>query len=488
MIRLSRKKMVLALCPYLFMLFSSHAAVGAEEEFAPTGFDESTLAGIYELSVAHDQTIAQARAILRTGTEERDIALAGLLPNISTGYAYQTSDSENRGAFPAGAVLFPNLTDTQADTTVWNVSLNQPLFDVPAWFTFRQGVQLAKQAEAEFAVAQQDLLLRVVVAYFEVMRSVANLKASRAQESALKAQLDQVQQRFDVGLVAITDLEEARAGYDLAVAQRINDDGQLGINLELLSVLTGRPHSNLWMLKPAFPVINPEPVDREAWVEFARLNSLDVRVAEHARDAAQQGAKAARAVHLPKINLGVSYRDARTDVSQQELLTGIKADFPNDQKQSVAFVEVTLPLFSGGFISATRRQAVAFYDTQKASYAGIVRNTTQQTAALHVRVVSDVARSRAREQAVMSTQSALQAAETGFQVGTRNAVDVLRAQETHFSAVRDYDNSIVDYVQNLIRLKRLVGTLAPEDVYELNGWLERPETVTLSGRSSGSAP
>lgn len=474
----------LLLC--LLVVFSP--VVGASEgELSALQFEDSTLAGVYELAVDNDQTIAQARAIRRSGSEERNLAVAGLLPNLSTGYAYQRSDSENRGAFPAGAVLFPNLTDTRADTSVWNVSLSQPLFDMPAWFRFRQGVQLSKEAEAEFAVALQDLMLRVVVGYFEVMRSIANLSASRAQESALRAQLDQVQQRFDVGLVALTDLEEARAGYDLAVAQRIADDGQLGINLELLSVLTGQPHGRLWMLKPDFPVINPEPAERSAWVEFARLHSLDVKAAEFAQGAARQGARAARFEHLPKLNLGVSYRDAQTDVTQDDLISGLEVDFPNDQKQSIAFLELTMPLFAGGYISANRRQAAARYDVQTAAYEGTVRDITQQTGAVHIRVLSDVARSRAREQAVLSTKSALEAAEVGFEVGTRNAVDVLRAQETHFSAVRDYDNSIVDYVQNLIRLKRLVGTLAPEDIYELNSWLESPPPVTLSGKSTPSA-
>ncbi len=470
-----------------FFLLTGHQAAAEEDRIRNLQFDDSTLAGVYELAVDNDQTIAQARAILRRGAEERKIALSRLLPNINAGYRYQDTDSENRGAFPAGGLIIPNVTDSQATTSAWNVSLSQPLFDLPAWFRFRQGANLTHEAEAQFAVAQQDLILRVTLAYFEVMRSVANLSASRAQESALKAQLDQVQQRFDVGLVSLTDLEEARAGYDLAVAQLINDDGQLGTNIELLSVLTGRPHGDLWLLKSAFPVVNPEPAERSAWVEFARLNNLDIKAAAFAKDAAQQGMLAARADHLPKVNLGLSYQDSRTDVSQQELISGADVDFPSDQKQTIAFVEVTMPLFSGGLISANRRQARAIHETQEATYAGIVRDVTQQTAAIHIRVLSDVARTRAREQAVMSTRSALEAAEVGFEVGTRNAVDVLRAQETYFSAVRDFDNSIVDYVQNLIRLKRLAGTLAPEDIYELNGWLEHPPPATLTGRASPSA-
>src|SRR5690606_10911320 len=149
-------------------------------------------------------------------------------------------ERESRGSFAVGGQTFPNDTDLEVDSDDWDVSLRQPLFDVSAWFRFRQGVKLSEQAEAAFAAEQQQLILRTTRAYFAVLRATANLQASRAQESALKAQLDQVQQRFDVGMVAITDVHEAQAGYDLAVAQRIADEGALGSALELLSVLTGR--------------------------------------------------------------------------------------------------------------------------------------------------------------------------------------------------------------------------------------------------------
>lgn len=470
------------------IMIGSRAFAVVEDEFENQLIDRSTLAGIYELAVFNDQTIVEARAIYRVGAEERLIARSGLLPKFSVGYAYQNTESENRGAFPAGAILFPNRTDTQADTNVWNVSLSQPLFDLPAWFDFKRGVELSREAEAAFSVAQQDLMQRVVIAYFEVLRSMANLRASRALETALKAQLEQVQQRFDVGLVAVTDLHEAHAGYDLAVSQRVGDEGQLGIRLELLSVLTGRSHGHLWMLKPDFPVTATDPVDGEAWVDFARLNNLDIKVAEYGRNAAQKGAAAARSEHLPKLNLAASYRDASTDVTQTDLISDRETDFPNNQKQSVVFLELSMPLYAGGSLSANSRQAAARLDSQKASYAGTVRNVTQQTRALHIGVMSDVARNRARGRAVISTKSALDAAEVGFEVGTRNAVDVLRAQETYFSAIRDYDNSIVDYVQDLIRLKRLVGTLAPEDIYEINTWLERPAGTESLDKSVTERP
>lgn len=463
-------------------------AADATPEPGSGAFSDNTLAGVYELAIDNDLTIEQARAQYRVGREERKLARAGLLPQIQGGYDYSDSHTETNGAFPAGNQLFPNASDTDADTDAWSASLRQPVFDLPAWFRFKQGVELTRQSEATFTLAQQQLILRVVTAYFEVLRTTTNLQASRAQESALTAQLDQVKQRFDVGMVAITDVHEARAGYDLAVAQRIADEGNVGIARELLAVLTGRSHGDLWVLDEEFPVVDPEPANGDAWVAFARDANFDIKVAQFAREAAKRGARAAAAEHLPTVDLSLSYSDASTDVVRENVLTGDKARFPNDEERGLVALSLTVPLFTGGFVSAQRRQAAAVYDTQVAGYEGTVRTITQETRASHIQVLSDVARSNARAQAVTSTRSALEAAEVGYNVGTRNVVDVLGAQQDYFSAVRDYRNSILDYVIDLVRLKRLAGTLTPEDVYDLNQWLESPPDPTLSGNVGTGSP
>ncbi len=456
-------------------------ALAASAESGGGGFPDSTLAGVYELALENDLSLAQARAQYRAGMEERKLARAALLPQIQGGYGYTESDTESSSVFVVGDLEIDNASQQDVETDTWTASLRQPLFDMPAWFRFKQGVGLSKQAEATFTVAQQQLILRAVRAYFEVLRAAANLKASRAQESALKAQLEQVQQRFEVGMVAITDVHEAQAGFDLAVAQRISDEGQLGIARELLSVLTGRPHGELWVLDEEFPVVNPDPSGSDDWVRFAQENNFDIKVAEHARDAAQRGARAAASEHLPSVDLSLSYTDSSSDIMREDLIAGTETDFPSDEERGVVALNLTVPIFTGGLTSASRRQAAARYDGQIANFQGTVRTVTQETRASHIQVLSDVARTNARAQAVTSTQSALEAAEVGYSVGTRNVVDVLRAQQEYFSAVRDYENSIIDYVIDLAGLKRLAGTLKPEDVYELNRWLVKPPDPTLTG-------
>lgn len=455
---------------------------------AAGGFPDNTLAGIYELALENDLQLARARAELRAGQEARRIALAGLLPQAQAGVGRIEGDTETKTTFVAGNFAQPYESQIDTSTDTLDLSLRQPIFDLSAWFTFQRGRALSEQAETAFSVAQQDLIVRAVATYTAVLRAAANLRASRAQEQAFTAQLDQVQQRFDVGMVAITDVYEARAAYDLAVALRISDEGRLGTASEQLSLLTGRPHGDLWELQDQFPVSNPDPVAADDWVMHALAHNFDIRAAGFGRDAAQRGARAAASEHLPRVDLAFGYQDSRTDVDQVVKGVGRRPEYPNDQERTSIALNLTVPLYSGGLISANRRQAAAVYDAQQAGYDLAVRTVTQETRALHIRVAADVATNAARAQAVTSTKSALEAAEVGYEVGTRNVVDVLNAQREHYSAIRDYENSTVDYVQDLILLKRLVGSLSPGDIYELNRWLAAPAPATLSGAAPSPAP
>ncbi|MEE4360232.1 MAG: TolC family outer membrane protein [Pseudomonadales bacterium] len=447
---------------------------------------ENTLAGIYELALRNDPVLSAAEATYRAGLEERRIARAGLLPQVNG--SYQTSDveQESRGAFAAGAQVFPNETDSTIDASNWNIALEQPLFDLGAWFNFRRGAELSEQARATFTQSQQDLIVRTVGRYFDVLRAAANLSASRAEENALAAQLDQVQQRFEVGLVAITDVYEAKAGYDTAVANRIADDAALDVALEILSTITGRPHAQLWTLRKAFPVIDPTPDDVEPWLAFTREHNIDLLVSALGRDAAMQAARAAASQHLPRVSLSLSHTESQSDVDQFDLISQTASNFARDNQQDVIALNVTVPVFSGLRVSGQRRQAYARYDSTVETYEGTLRNVTQATRAFYINVKRDVARTRARAQAIISTQSALEAAQTGYEVGTRNVVDVLIAQRAVFSAIRDHDNSIIDFVQDVVSLKRQAGILTPADIVELNRWLEPPAAPTASGSATGT--
>jgi len=446
----------------------NHAgAAGAGESAAQA----DSLRAIYEAALANDHTLAEAKATYRAGLEEKVLGRAELLPRIDASANYDEDITESRGSFPAGGVLFDNSTDTTSDTLGFAFNLRQPLFDMPAWFRFQRGQALTAQAKATFAAAQQDLIVRVTDAYLTALRAYANLRAARAQETAVKAQLDQAEQRFEVGMVAITDVNEAQAAYDLAVAERLATEGEVGISLEQLSVLTGQAHAAVQPLREDYPVKDPAPDDPEQWVRFARENNYDIQAAAAAREAAGEGARAAAAEHMPTVELLLGYSQSNQDLVQDNLVDNVTNEFANNRDRRFLSLNVEVPLFAGGAISSARRQAVANADAATQQYLGTVRDVTQQARALFIRVRSDAARTRARRQSIVSSRSALDASEAGYEVGTRDIVDVLAAQRTLFAAVRDYANARIDYVASMIELKRQAGTLNPGDVHMINQWL-----------------
>ena len=436
------------------------------------------LRDIYELALRNDPTIRAAEASYKAGLEAENLGRSGLLPQIGGNAEYGLSNTQSQSENPIGATLIPSESESDSTTNAWGVSLDQRVFDMPAWFGFTQGKELTRQAQAQFAADQQQLIVRVAEDYFGVLRALDNLDASRAQERANQRQLEQTQQRFDVGLIAITDVHEARAAYDLSRATRLSDEGNLGVALERLSVLTGQRHDNVWLLKEDYPVVNPDPMEKEEWVNFALDNNYTVKATAYGRDAANERAKASKSEHAPKLGARLGYDDSRSNIDRDD--GAISSNFDQNQSGGSVSLNLSVPIYSGGFISASRRQAYEEFNRTQENYAGAVRNTVQATRALHLQTTVDVATTKARRLAITSSQSAYDATQAGYEVGTRNIVDVLNVQQSLFSAVRDYANARYQYVIDMLKLKNQAGLISPKDVYELNQWLEAPEAPTLS--------
>jgi outer membrane protein len=455
--------------------------------FSASATMADTLTDIYELALKNDPTLRAAQANYRAGLESENIGLSGLLPQINANVNYTDSAQNTVGTNP-----FSEITGVGVDNEVdaiskgWGVTLDQRLFDMPAWFTFEQGKKLNEQAEAQFAADQQDLVVRVAEAYFNVLRAQDNLEASKAQEAANKRQLEQTQQRFDVGLIAITDVHEAQASFDLSVATRLGDQGNLGVSKEALSILTGQAHYNFWTLVSNYPITNPDPMDKDQWVEFALTNNYDLKVAKAARDVSHNQAKSSKYEHMPKLTARLGYDDTHTNVNTIENVQNAfigSNSFENDVDGTSISITLSMPIYAGGAISANSRRAYEQYNASVENYAGTMRTTVQTTRAFHLTVETDVARTAARKQAITSSQSALDATQAGYEVGTRNIVDVLNVQQSLYSAIRDYANTRYNYIVNMLKLKQLAGTLSPQDIYDLNKWLETPVAATASDNS-----
>jgi outer membrane protein len=444
-----------------------------------------SLRDIYELALENDAQLKTEEAQYLANLETETLGLSALLPQVNANYDYtdtdQDTDAENV-AFENGQIS-PIDTSTNIDTDRegWAVSLNQAIFDLPAWFSFKSGKEVTKEAEATFAANQQNLIVRVVEAYLLVLRAQDNLEASKAQERAFERQLEQTQQRFEVGLIAITDVYEAQAAYDLSQVNRIVDENNVSVALERLTVLTGQSHSNLHILKDDFDITLPQPADRSAWVDFALQNNFTLQAASHREEAARQRAKANQMGHAPRVSGNYSYQDYETQGDfTRKPSTGFESNPDNQQEMSQWQIRIDMPLYSGGAISSNRRRAAQDFSAAREGRINLTRNTVTNARSLYMTVVSDASRVKARKQSIKSSTSALDATQAGYEVGTRNVVDVLNSQNTLFAAQRDYANSRYDYVVNLLRLKEQAGLLSPEDVYNLDSYLIPPAPPTAT--------
>ncbi|UZP73768.1 hypothetical protein E0F26_02990 [Candidatus Paraluminiphilus aquimaris] len=450
---------------------------------APLASGESLL-DIYEIALDNDAQLRAETAQYRADLELKTLALAPLLPQVNTGVSRSMRDSENTRLsivdFDNGNVVIQNqTTGSRTYTTRYDISLSQTLFDLSAWFDWKAGSERSKQAEATVAAAQQNLIVRVSEAYFGVLRAQDNLRAAKAQERALSRQLEQTRQRFNVGLIAITDVYEAEARHDLAGVTRIIEENNVAVALERLSVLTGQQHGQLRLLSEAFAPELPTPTDRSAWVDFALENNFELAAVRFAEEAARQNAKSRQMGHAPRVSAQVSY--AESDTAGTVTPPNAFNLPPNSEGEDESFqIRLDMPLYAGGAISANRRRAAEQFNAARENRINLTRNTITASRSLHMTVNSDVARVNARKQAIKSTQSALDATVAGYEVGTRNIVDVLNAQNAVFSAQRDYANSRYDYVLNSMRLKENAGTLSPEDIAALEAFLVEPEAASAS--------
>jgi outer membrane protein len=437
-----------------------------------------SLHDIYQLALQNDAQMKAEQAQYLAGLESENLSLSALLPQVNANYDYTDTDQDSTGESidsTDGITAINTLTNTDVARDGYQISLNQALFNLPAWFNFQSGKELSKQAEATFAANQQNLIVRVVEAYLLVLRAQDNLSASQAQERAFERQLEQTQQRFEVGLIAITDVYEAQAARDLSQVNRIVDENNVSVALERLSILTGQRHSLINVLQEDFDIKLPEPADRAAWVDFAMQNNFNLQAARYGEEASRQSAKASKMGHAPTVSGNYTYSDYSTEGDLTRKPTTTFDISPNSDNEFNSWqIRVDVPLFSGGAVSSQRRRAAQEFNATRENRINLSRNTVTNTRSLHMTVVSDVSRIAARKQSIVSSTSSLDATQAGYEVGTRNVVDVLNAQNTLFSAQRDYANSRYDYILNIMRLKEQAGLLSPDDINNLDSFMETP--------------
>ncbi len=434
-----------------------------------------TLKEVYLLALENDHEMRAAQAAYEAGKENKIQARSNLLPQITGSVVYTDSNSDVKSDTTI-STPFAAYSSSDSTTTTYSVSLTQPLFDLGLWYQFKQGQALTDQAKAQFGADQQALIIRVAQAYFNVLRAIENLQTSLAQEDAFRHQLEQSRQRFEVGLAAITDVHEVQAAYDRATAATLAARGNLGTTFEALENITGVSPTEIAPLVKEFPVTEPVPANRADWVDFALKNNFQLKTFKYAAEAASQTAKSARSKHLPTVTASFTKSDSDSDGTRAE------SAFDTNTDSDTFMVRLDVPLFAGGGISSSRRKAYAQANQAEESYQKARRDTIQSARSLHLSVMIDVATVKANSQAVRSNQSALEATQAGYEVGTRDLLDVLQSQQSLYQARRDYVNSIYDYILDQLSLKQSAGNLTPTDVEDLNRWLDAQKQVERDSR------
>ncbi len=431
------------------------------------------LAEIYERAIRNDPAIREAEANMMAEKELSPQARSNLLPQVALNANFSNSISDGVFTQQFGPDLLTIDQESDTDTKTWSLSLNQALFNTDAWRRYKRADLQSAKAETDYVVAQQDLIIRVSEAYFNVLAAQDTLAAERAAKDAIARQLEQAERRFEVGLIAITDVKESQAAYDDAVALEIAARRSLAAAKEVLREITGEYPQTLATTGEEFPLIPPDPQVEQDWVDIALQQNAGLESAKVATDITRENIDIAKAGHLPTIGLTAEIGNFNSDGSIVDN-TGLFPDreTTNDQDRTQIGIGFTLPIYSGGGVSAVVQESVYRHRAARENYERTARNTEREARDAYLGVIAEIARVRALARSVESNQTALEATEAGYDVGTRTTVDVLNARESLFRAETQYARSKYDYLINVLKLKQAAGTLTAQDVADINNWLE----------------
>lgn len=383
---------------------------------------------------------------------------ASLLPQLNGSIGLTRSETETSYA------TFPTESRTSTSRGT-NLSLSQSLFNWGNYSNLSGTKARSAQADAELDSANDALITRVAEAYFNVLTAIDALAASRAEERAVKRQLDQAEKRLEVGLAPITDVHEARARYDSSRANTILAGNALNDAREALAEITGQPAEGLKGLPDNFQPKGEALRGTEEWVQEALRTNPTVKARELALAAAEDDVSSAKAAHLPTL-------DATVSKGENSLVSGTSITFaPTDSTTTTYGVQLRVPIFSGFATQSRVREAIAARDIAAEQLEQTKRAVTRQVRNAERTLVAGLAEVEARRLAVVSAKSALEAGEVGLEVGTRTIVDVLLAQQQLFTATREYSRARHNYLVNTLKLKQAAGSLALSDMESINALL-----------------
>jgi len=446
----------------------------------------ANLLEVYQKALQSDPALREAEATRLASREARPQAWAALLPQLDGSASVSQTNGESAGGNPRllrrdpGGNTALDLyttgapTETESDGRDWSIQLTQTIFSWDKWATLKRANSQVALAEATYQAAQQDMIVRVAQRYFNVLAAKDTLDANNAAAEAFSRQLEQYEKRFEVGLIAITDVQDARAARDRAAADVIGAKRALATNFELLREITGDDVSSLAEPLEDMQLKTPDPASEEQWVTTSMEQNLALVAARLNSDIADANVGRARSGHYPTLQLRATHSDSNsdTDATTSVTVSGLSGQVtvPSTTDTSSDSVSLTLsvPLFSSGATQSGVRQAVYTHRAAREKVERVSRETERGARDYYFGVMSNIARVQALKQAYESSKTALQATEAGFEVGTRTTVDVLLSRQALYTAQTQYAKSRYEYILSAIQLKQVSGTLSEKDVAEIN--------------------
>jgi len=445
---------------------------------------------IFDQAVVNDPTVREAEFTRQATREARPQAWAAYLPQITGNYnkgesdgdqvqtgGQQIPDPNNPGRF----ILQPYAVNQSfsPETSDWGIQLRQTVFNWGGLVALKQSSRIAAQADADYGAAQQDLALRVSTRYFDVLAALDNMQAQEAALDAISRQLEQADKRFEVGLIAITDVQEARAARDTAAADLIAAKRQYATSQELLREITDMQYTVLSTPKGTMPLVVPEPADAQKWVEASMEQNLALTSSRLGAEIARDNVRTAFGGHLPTVDLVVGKSHSESaDVKDFPPAPGFAGDSaPSstdiDTDKTIS-LQVQVPIWSSGGTHSRVKQESYRWQAAKQRVERVSRETERTARDAYLGVMSEISRVQALKQALESSRTALKATEAGYDVGTRTAIDVLATRRTLVQAYTNYSRSRYDYMLNVLRLKQAAGLLDRKALEDVNSWLEPP--------------
>ena len=444
----------------------------------------------YREARANDPVLSQADAQRLSVGENVNQARALLLPQISAGLSVsQTNGRSNSngnsvdygansylcqgidagtGTYDCTGPLQSSGTSERtghARTRDISGTLSQTVFDLSKIADLRAARSQTNAQDELYQAALQNLFVRVATAYFNVLTSQDNLAFAKANEGAYKQQYEQSDQRFKVGLSAITDVYQAKSFYESAKAQTIAASNELDDAREALSQITGKPTGDLKKLRDDLPMDPPSPNDQKAWVDRAMQNNPNILSDKFSVDAAEHSISAARAGHLPTINANVSYGKSATWYENSSL------HYRTPSSTTVGLT-LSVPIFEGGATQSRVRQSIYQRDAAQDTLESQRRQVARDTLNYYRSVIAGISQVGAAKAAVDAGQKALDATRAGFSVGTKTILDVLTAIQTLTSSESQYSQARHQFILDKLLLQQAAGSADLKDIQAINMLLE----------------